>query len=92
MAVSYVLNCTGRVAGSVNDMDLDVTVYKSEDDYIVLSVRGLAQGSVLFPDWNTLMAFFIDCQVLLGSFEGGVATNDSTIPDAILEAFEEDRP
>ena len=89
--MSYVLNCTWSVAGSVNDMDLDVTVYKSKDDHIVLSVRGLAQGSVRFPDWNTLIAFFIDCQVLLGSFEGRVATSDSMIPDAILKAFEEDQ-
>ena len=73
-------------------MDVHVTIYKSQDDYIVLSVKGLAQGSILFPDMNTLMTFLVDCQVLLGNFEGTVTSNDISIPDSILKAFEDDQP
>lgn len=71
-------------------MDLDVDVYRSRDDSIVLTARGAAQGLVQFPDLTTLVAFLIDCQVLLESFEEAVTFNGNTIPDVILEAFEED--
>jgi len=72
-------------------MDLDVSVYKTEDNHIFLTVRGPAQGLVQFADLNALIAFLIDCQVLLGSFEGTIASNDNMIPDAILKAFKEDQ-
>jgi hypothetical protein len=72
-------------------MDLDVELYQYEDKYLFLTVRGLAQGLVQFPNLNTLIAFLIDCQVLLGSFEETVASNDGMIPDAILKAFKEDQ-
>ncbi len=75
---------------SISDMDLNVEVYKSEDEYIFLTVRGPAQGLVQFPDFATLMAFLIDCQVLLGNFEGMDTSNCSMIPETILKAFEED--
>jgi len=71
-------------------MDLDVDVYRSPDNYIFLTVKGSAQGLVQFPDLTTLVTFLIDCQVLLGSFDGAVASSNSMIPDAILKAFEED--
>jgi len=71
-------------------MDLDVDVYRAEDDHIFLTVKGPAQGLVQFPDLTTLVAFLIDCHMLLESFEGAATLNSSTIPDCILEAFEED--
>ena len=71
-------------------MDLDVELYQYEDKYLFLTVRGLAQGLVQFPNLNTLIAFLIDCQVLLGSFERTATSNNSMIPDSILKAFEED--
>ena len=73
-------------------MDLDVELFQYEDKYFFLTVRGLAQGLVQFPDLNTLIAFLTDCQVLLGSFEGTATSNNSMIPDAMLEAFKEDWP
>ena len=70
-------------------MDLDVEVFKSSDDHIFLTVRGPAQGLVQFPDLDTFIAFLIDCQVLLGSFEENLYSTN-IIPDAILKAFKED--
>ena len=70
-------------------MDLDVEVFKSSDDSIFLTVRGPAQGLVQFPDLDTLIAFLIDCQVLLGSLEEDLCSTN-IIPDAILKAFKED--
>jgi hypothetical protein len=70
-------------------MDLDVEVFKSGDNCIFLTVRGPAQGLVQFPDLDTLIAFLIDCQVLLGSFEDDLCPTN-IIPDAILKAFNED--
>ena len=71
-------------------MDLDVDFYRDQDNHILLTVKGPAQGPVRFPDLNTLITFLMDCQVILESFEDAVAVNRSMIPDYILEAFEED--
>ncbi len=73
------------------DRDLDVDVYRALDNNIFLTVKGPAQGLVQFPDVPTLVAFLIDCQVLLDSFEEAVTLNSSAIPDCILEAFEENQ-
>ena len=70
-------------------MDLEIEVYKASDNQIFLTARGLAQGLIQFPDMNTLLAFIINCQDLLESFEGNTATK-SMIPDAILRAFDEE--
>ena len=78
-----------KCSGGPGDMDLDVEIFKSSDNYIFLTARGLAQGLVQFPDLNTLLAFLIDCQLLLESFEGDFTSTDK-IPDAILKAFDED--
>ena len=71
------------------DTELNVEVFKSGDNNIFLAVRGPAQGLVQFPDLNTLIAFLIDCQVLLGSFEDNLCSTN-IIPDVILKAFDED--
>ena len=73
-----------------SEMDLDVDFYRAQDNQILLTVRGPAQGLVRFPDLNTLITFLIDCQVILGGFEEAVALNSSMIPDCILKAFKED--
>ena len=70
-------------------MDLDVDFYRDQDNHILLTVKGPAQGLVRFPDLNTLITFLMDCQVILGSFEDAVAFNSNMIPDCILEAFAE---
>ena len=88
---SYSKNISTRYQGDIGDlkMDLDVEIYRSSDDYIFMTVRGPAQGLVQFPDLNTLLAFLIDCQVLLGSFEDNLCSTNS-IPDVILKAFNEE--
>ncbi len=85
-----ILDCTKSAVWSASDMDLDVDVYRAQDDHIFLTVKGPAQGLVQFPDLTTLVAFLIDCQVLLESFEGAATLNSNAIPDCILEAFGED--
>ena len=70
--------------------ELDVEVYKSCDEHILLTVKGPAQGLVQFPDLDTLIAFLMDCQVILGSFDETGTSGNSVIPDTILKAFEED--
>jgi len=70
--------------------DLEVDVYRAQDDNIFLTAKGSAQGLIQFPDVNTLVTFLIDCQVLLESFEEAVGFNGSMIPEIILKAFEED--
>ena len=72
------------------EMDLDVDFYRAQDNHILLTVKGPAQGQVRFPDLTTLITFLIDCQVILESFEDAVAFNNSMIPDCILKAFAED--
>ena len=71
-------------------MDLDVDFYRDQDNHILLTVKGPAQGLVRFPDLNTLITFLMDCQVILESFEDAVSVNRSMITDCILEACEED--
>lgn len=71
-------------------MDLDVDVFRSTDGGIFLTVKGPAQGLVQFPDLTTLITFLIDCQVLLESFEEAVTPPKTTIPEAILQAFDID--
>ena len=44
-------------------MELDVDVFRAQDDNIFLIVKGPAQGLVQFPDLKTLVTFLIDCQV-----------------------------
>ena len=71
-------------------MDLDVDFYRDQDNHILLTVKGPAQGLVRFPDLTTLITFLMDCQVILGSFEDAVEFDSNMIPDCILEAFAED--
>ena len=87
----YSDNISTHYQGDIEDleMDLDVEVYRSSDDYIFMTVRGPAQGLVQFADINTLIAFLIDCQVLLGSFDDNLCSSNS-IPDVILKAFNEE--
>ena len=73
-----------------SEMDLDVDFYRAQDNHILLTVKGPAQGQVRFHDLTTLITFLIDCQVILESFEDAVAFNNSMIPDCILKAFAED--
>ncbi len=70
-------------------MELDVDVFRAQDNNIFLTVKGPAQGLVQFPDVKTLVTFLIDCQVLLESFEEATTLNGIVIPDCILRAFEE---
>jgi hypothetical protein len=69
-------------------MELEITVFQAQEDRIFLTVNGLAQGLVQFPDLHTLYTFLIDCEVILGSFEEYPSTTNG-IPDAILKAFRE---
>ena len=69
-------------------MELNIDVYRSEDDHIQIVLQGLAQGEVHFPNLRTFAAFIVKSLEIIEVCEGSASTAVE-IPDVVMKAFED---
>ena len=70
-------------------MELNIDVYRSEDDHIQIVLQGLAQGEVHFPNLKTFAAFIVKSLEIIELCERSADTTVE-IPAVVIEAFEDD--
>jgi len=71
-------------------MDIQASIYISDSNQIYLTLQGIAQGAVVFPDFNAFQRFVEGCQEFMNT-HAPIPQAATPIPDYFLDAFDDRR-
>lgn len=69
-------------------MKMQVDIYITSDSKIQLLLQGPAQGTAIFPDFDTFARFIEGCQGFINK-HSQKDKNPSSIPQPFLDAFDD---
>ncbi len=69
-------------------MDIQANIYISDGNQIHLTLRGIAQGAVVFRDFNTFKRFVEGCQEFVNT-HAPIPQATTLIPKCFLDAFDD---